>query len=136
MLRRFTTLVTLVGVLGVSSFAQGLSTNASKDEWEEINFEFNSSVLSDGYPSLLRLADLLQKHTDYKVKVEGHADFVGSDNYNVKLSTARANAVRDFLVKYGAGASQIETSGRGKRNPEVDNKTREGRFMNRRVVLT
>src|SRR5262249_31762455 len=60
----------------------------------------------------------------------------GSDNYNSKLSMARANAVRDFLVKYGTRASQIETSGRGKRNPEVDNKTREGRFMNRRVVLT
>jgi hypothetical protein len=43
--------------LGAGAFAQGLTTSASKDDWEEINFEFNSSILSDGYPSLLRLAD-------------------------------------------------------------------------------
>ena len=39
-------------------------------------------------------------------------------------------------MKYGADADQITTSGDGKRAPEVDNKTKEGRFMNRRVVLT
>jgi len=42
-------------------FAQGLQTTATKDDWEEINYEFNSSILSDGYPTLLRLAELLQQ---------------------------------------------------------------------------
>src|SRR3981081_3730474 len=87
-------------------FAQGLDTPASKDDWEEINFEFNSSVLVDGFPSLLRLADLLQKHPGYKVKVEGHTDVIGSDKFNEKLGIARATAVRDFLVKYGARPTQ------------------------------
>jgi hypothetical protein len=117
-------------------FAQGLQTTASKTDWEEINFEFNSSVLSDGYPSLLRLAELLSQHQDYRVKVVGNTDYVGSNPYNDKLSIARANAVKEFLVKYGASAGQITTSGEGKRDPEVDNKTQEGRFMNRRVQLT
>jgi hypothetical protein len=115
--------------------AQGLNTTASRDDWEEINFEFNSSVLSDGYPSLLRLADLLKQHPDYKVTLEGNTDWVGSDPYNDKLSRARAQTVRSFLVKYGAAADQILITAQGKRVPKVDNKTPEGRFMNRRVSM-
>src|SRR5581483_4411626 len=107
----------------------------AKDDWEEINFEFNSSILSDGYPSLLRLAELLSQHRDYRVKVTGHTDYVGSASYNEKLALKRADAVKAFLVRYGAADNQITTAGDGKRAPEVDNKTKEGRFMNRRVVL-
>ena len=106
-----------IGVMTSCIFAQGLTTTATKDDWEEINFEFNSSILSDGYPSLLRLADLLGQHKDYQVKVIGHTDYVGSAAYNDKLAVSRANTVRDFLVKYGAGAAQITASGDGKRNP-------------------
>ena len=87
----------------------------SKDDWEEINFEFKSSILSDGYPSLLRLADLLGQHRDYKVKVTGHTDYVGSGAYNDKLAQKRADAVKAFLVKYGVTDSQITTAGDGKR---------------------
>jgi len=125
-----------VSCFASSLFAQGLQTKATKDDWEEINFEFNSSILSDGYPSLLRLAELIQQHRDYRIKVEGHTDYVGSLAYNEKLALARANTVKDFLVKYGAGAGQISVSGQGKRDPEVPNTTKEGRFINRRVVLT
>src|SRR4051794_25486553 len=125
------------GVLASCLYAQGLNTGGQqKDDWEEINFEFNSSVLSDGYPSLLRLAELLTQHKDYRVKVTGHTDYVGSARYNDKLALQRAEAVKAFLVKYGAGDAQVTTSGDGKRAPEVDNKSKEGRFMNRRVVLS
>src|ERR1035438_9248100 len=121
-----------IGLLASSLFAQGLNTGGqSKDDWEEINFEFNSSILSDGYPSLLRLADLLGQHRDYKVKVTGNTDYVGSAAYNEKLALKRADAVKAFLVKYGVADNQITTAGDGKRAPEVDNKTKEGRFMNR-----
>jgi hypothetical protein len=126
----------LVAGLAAGLYAQGLTTAASKDDWEEINFEFNSAILSDGYPSLLRLADLLNQHPDFKVKVQGHTDWVGSDTYNDKLAVARAETVKSFLEKYGARANQVELVGQGKRDPKVDNKTKEGRFINRRVVLT
>jgi len=129
-----------IGALGLMAsciYGQGLNTGGqTKEDWEEINFEFNSSILSDGYPSLLRLADLLTQHKDYRVKVTGHTDYVGSAPYNDKLALKRADAVKAFLVKYGASDSQISTAGDGKRAPEVDNRTKEGRFMNRRVVLT
>ena len=135
-------LVTLSVILAGSLAAQGLNTQASKDDWEEINFEFNSAVLSDGYPSLLRLADLLHKNNGYHVKVEGNTDNIGSERTNEKLGLARANTVRDFLVKYGAAANQVEVSTRGKRDPKYPGyKTRYSptdvaRWMNRRVVLT
>ena len=125
------------GLVASCLYAQGLNpAGQTKEDWEEINFEFNSSILSDGYPSMLRLADLLSQHQDYKVKVTGNTDYVGSARYNDKLGMARAEAVKAFLVKYGASAGQITTAGNGKATPEVDNKTKEGRFMNRRVVLT
>jgi len=118
-------------------FAQGNDLGGqTKDSWEEINFEFNSSILSDGYPSLLRMADVLNQHKDYRLKITGNTDSVGSAAYNEKLALARAEAVKAFLLKYGAAAGQISTAGDGKRIPEVDNKTKEGRFMNRRVTLS
>jgi len=131
------TAVGAISLMASGLFGQGLTAPGSqtKDSWEEINFEFNSSILSDGYPGLLRLADLLTQHKDYKVTVTGNTDIVGSAAYNDKLAMARAEAVKAFLVKYGAADAQVASAGDGKRDPEVDNATKEGRFMNRRVVL-
>jgi len=142
MVRRCIALLSTALLVGTGLWAQGLDTQASKDDWEEINFDFNSSVLVDGFPSLLRLAELLQANAVYKVRVEGHTDGIGSDAFNQKLGLDRANTVRDFLVKYGARANQIETVSRGKAVPKVANPnpvysaTDTARFMNRRVVLT
>jgi hypothetical protein len=142
MFNRFTAFVAVLPLVAVGVCAQGLDTKASKNDWEEINFEFNSSVLVDGYPSLLRVAELLQTHPGYKVRVEGHTDIIGGGPYNEKLGQARADTVRDFLVKYGASAAQITTGTRGKVDPKYPgqrptfSKTDEARWMNRRVVLT
>jgi hypothetical protein len=135
MLMRLLRLSVLLSASIALASAQGLETNARPDQWEEINFEFNSSILSDGYPSLLRLAELLHAHPDYTVMVEGHADSVGSQRYNLKLSRARAEMVEKFLLKYGAAPKQISVVAHGKEKPEVSNATREGRFINRRVSL-
>src|SRR5579862_909887 len=107
MVRRCIALLSTALLVGTGLWAQGLDTQASKDDWEEINFEFNSSVLVDGFPSLLRLAELLQMHADYRVRVEGYTDGIGSAAYNDRLGLARGNMVRDFLVKYGARANQF-----------------------------
>ena len=142
MFNRFAAMLAVLPLVAVGVCAQGLDTKASKDDWEEINYEFNSSVLVDGYPSLLRVAELLQKHPGYKVRIEGHTDIIGNAPYNEKLGQARADAVRDFLVKYGASAGQISTGTRGKVDPKYPGqkptftKTDEARWMNRRVVIT
>ena len=92
---------------------------AQKDDWEEINFEYNQSGLTDGFPSLLRLAELLQQNPGYKVKLEGYADQVGPNNYNDALGLRRAESVKAFLVKYGARATQLDAVTHGKRTPKV-----------------
>src|SRR5690242_20481570 len=113
-----------------------VQTNQTKNDWEEINFEFNSAILSDGFPTLLWLADFLKAHPDFKAKIVGNTDYVGSNSYNNELAMARAESVAAFLRKYGASAGQISTAGEGKRVPEVSNNTKEGRFVNRRVTLS
>ena len=105
-------------------------------DWEEINFATSRSVLTDGFPSLLRLAELLEQHPDYRVRLEGHADSIGPAGYNMNLGRRRAEAVRDFLVKYGATTEQIEIGAHGERRPAADNTLRSGRWMNRRVEIT
>src|SRR5262249_53367785 len=85
---------------------------------------------------------LLQKNPGYKVKLEGHTDTIGNVQSNDKLGLARANTVRDFLVKYGARPGQIDVGTRGKADPKYPgqrptySKTDEARWMNRRVVVT
>src|SRR5436190_4881452 len=113
-----------------------VQTNQTKNDWEEINFEFNSAILSDGFPTLLWLADFLKAHSDFRVKIVGNTAYVGSVDYNNELAIARAESVASFLRKYGASAGQLSTSGEGKRVPEVSNNTKEGRFVNRRVSLS
>ncbi|RMF97213.1 MAG: OmpA family protein, partial [Candidatus Schekmanbacteria bacterium] len=64
----------------------------------------------------------------------GHTDSIGSEKYNQKLSEKRAEAVKNYYVEKGVDASIIEAIGKGESEPVADNKTREGRAKNRRVV--
>ncbi|MBS1829296.1 MAG: OmpA family protein [Acidobacteria bacterium] len=134
--RRLCGRVSLLALAAATLFAQGNTTTASKDDWEEINFETNSSVLVDGYPSLLRLAELLKKNPGHKVSLVGHGDDRGSAKSNESLGMKRAQAVKDFLQKYGADPSRITASSGGKRSPKVPGTSAEARFMNRRVNVT
>lgn len=136
MIRKTLLRLGLVWLTAISLFGQGLTTDAQKGDWEEVNFAFDRAVLTDGYPSLLRLAELLKQHTDYTVKLEGHADHRGGDDYNVRLARQRAETVREFLIKYGANASQISAETYGEKSPTASNDLREGRWMNRRVEVT
>ncbi|MEO5923262.1 MAG: OmpA family protein [Bryobacteraceae bacterium] len=141
-MRRCTTLLMLAVISAGLTWSQGINTQANKNDWEEINFDFDSSVLVDGFPSLLRVAELLQANPGARVRVEGNTDVLGSPAYNQALGLARANSVRDFLLKYGATAAQITTSSRGATAPKASDqgntfqKTDTARFMNRRVTLT
>src|SRR5690242_7317799 len=78
-----------------------VQTNQTKNDWEEINFEFNSAILSDGFPTLLWLADFLKAHSDYRVKIVGNTDYVGSNAYNNELAIARAESVRSEERRVG-----------------------------------
>ena len=69
------------------------------------------------------------------IDVIGHTDSDGSEEYNQALSIRRANAVKDFMVSEGIDASIIDVSGKGELSPVADNRTREGRALNRRVEI-
>src|SRR4029077_20074987 len=97
MFQRFAALLA-VPLFAASLFGQGIDTQASKDDWEEINFDYNSSVLVDGFPSLLRLSELLQKNSGYKVRMEGHTNTIADTAYNNNQAMARPSAARDFLI--------------------------------------
>ncbi len=127
----------LLAALTVSpAFTQGLSTTATKDDWEEINFAFDSATLIDGYASLLRLAELLGKNPTFKARLVGHTDWHGSKKYNEKLGNARGAMVKSFLEKYGARSSQIQLVSMGNEKPKVPGKDLDSDLMNRRVEIT
>jgi len=65
----------------------------------------------------------------------GHTDSVGSDAYNQRLSLARAESVKAYLVSKGVDRQRIRTEGRGESQPVADNATAEGRAKNRRVDI-
>jgi len=65
----------------------------------------------------------------------GHTDSVGTDAYNQKLSVARSEAVKAYLVSKGVEKNRIYTEGKGETSPVADNKTAEGRAKNRRVEV-
>jgi len=70
-----------------------------------------------------------------KITITGHTDNVGSEDYNMKLSLRRAEAVRDYLVGLGIDPGKLEVKGEGMTNPMADNSTAEGRAKNRRVEV-
>jgi outer membrane protein OmpA-like peptidoglycan-associated protein len=101
-----------------------------------VKFEFDKSRLTVKADSLLNLVAIsLKKNPDAKVEVDGHCDWIGSDAYNQKLSIRRANAVRDYLIKNDVKAENLTIRGYGETKPMADNKTDEGRALNRRVEL-
>ena len=65
----------------------------------------------------------------------GHTDSVGSDAYNQRLSLARAESVKAYLVSQGIPAARIKTEGKGESQPVADNASADGRAKNRRVEI-
>jgi outer membrane protein OmpA-like peptidoglycan-associated protein len=94
-----------------------------------------ATILAGAQAQLNQVADALKSQAEHHFAVEGHTDNQGTDKINDALSTRRANAVRDYLVVRGVAAAAITASGYGSRRPIADNKTAEGRAMNRRVEI-
>jgi OOP family OmpA-OmpF porin len=100
-----------------------------------ILFDFQSAVIKpESYAVVKEIASVLKEHGSIKVKVLGHTSSDGDDNANMELSKKRATAVKDLLVsEFGIDATRIETEGKGETKPVADNKTKEGKMLNRRV---
>ncbi|MCU0932253.1 MAG: TolC family outer membrane protein [Serpentinimonas sp.] len=99
-------------------------------------FDFDRSVLKpEGRASLDALISRIRGMNVEVVVAVGHTDGLGSDAYNNRLSLARAESVKAYMVNQGIAANQIRTEGRGETQPVATNDTEEGRAMNRRVEI-
>jgi outer membrane protein OmpA-like peptidoglycan-associated protein len=81
------------------------------------------------------VGDALKVQAEHHFTVEGHTDTQGTDAINDDLSQRRADAVRDYLIVRGVAADAISSKGYGSHRAVADNKTVEGRAMNRRVEI-
>jgi outer membrane protein OmpA-like peptidoglycan-associated protein len=118
-------------VLETRETARGLIVNIN-----DVLFDFNKYTLKPGArEKMAKVSGILLAYPGLKLQLEGHTDSVGSDDYNLKLSQQRADAVRDFLTEEGVPVANITSIGLGKAGPVASNDTSAGRQENRRVEL-
>lgn len=113
-----------------------------KDEQRSITinnlfFDYNKYDLKpESYYELDRFLAFLKTAGEVKLKISGHTDNIGSDNYNKELSEKRANAVKKYLAEKGFSAELMKTSAYGATKPLAPNDSPENRAKNRRVEIS
>jgi outer membrane protein OmpA-like peptidoglycan-associated protein len=96
----------------------------------------DSTELAPESKSLIpEVQSLINKREYYEISIIGHTDTIGTDDYNMKLSSARAEAVRQALLSHGVRSSQIEIRYYGKRDPIVPTGDNVREPLNRRVEV-
>ena len=101
-----------------------------------VHFDFNKSKIRPGDAAILdEASDILKQHADVNIYVDGYCDAIGSEEYNLKLSQRRSDAVSKYLEDKGIPESRLIPRGFGKTNFVAPNDTDEGRAQNRRVEL-
>ncbi|HLG97673.1 MAG TPA: OmpA family protein [Bryobacteraceae bacterium] len=118
-------------ILETRDTARGLIVNMS-----DVLFDFNKYTLrQEAREKLAKISGIILSHPGLKLEVDGYTDSIGSDDYNMKLSQQRADAVRAYLTGQGLAQDNVSAIGFGKQNPVASNDTSEGRQKNRRVEL-
>jgi len=101
---------------------------------EGVTFATNSAELTpESEKMLMKVLSTLNAYPDIKVEIRGYTDNVGNASSNLQLSQRRANAVRYWLIAKGIAPNRVIARGYGEQNPIADNKTKEGRRLNRRI---
>jgi OOP family OmpA-OmpF porin len=101
-----------------------------------VNFQTARSVLTPtSYAILDQVAASLVANPEIRIEIAGYTDSTGSRALNLRLSNARAIAVRYYLARKGVSPSRMTARGYGPANPVATNTTPDGRAQNRRVEL-
>jgi outer membrane protein OmpA-like peptidoglycan-associated protein len=104
----------------------------------DVHFQFDKATLTPSDKEVLNTiaTRLKQESSTAQLTVTGHTDSVGSDAYNQKLSDRRAHSVVEYLISQGVPRSEfVSVSGAGESHPVADNKTADGRALNRRTEI-
>lgn len=98
-----------------------------------IHFDYDrSNVRPDDMATLDQKVAILQANRDLRIRIGGHCDERGSDEYNLALGNRRAQAAKQYLVSHGIDASRIETQSWGEERPLVDGHDESAWSQNRR----
>ncbi|KKO89134.1 flagellar motor protein MotB [Sphingobacterium sp. Ag1] len=101
-----------------------------------INFDTDKASLKpDGSDAVKEIVKVLNTDKALKIAINGYTDNSGNEEHNLKLSEARAQSVKDEIVKAGIAVDRLSAKGFGQQNPIADNTTEEGKAQNRRVEL-
>ena len=99
-----------------------------------VRFDFNKSTLTaQAKTNLDKLVKVFTEYPDTNIVIYGYTDSSGADDYNLKLSQQRAEAVKSYLSKKGVSSARFTTTGMGEADPIESNETDAGRSKNRRV---
>jgi len=99
-------------------------------------FDYNTAEIGDqGQREVELIAKLLRQKPRRPVVIEGHTDDIGSEDYNLALSMARAQAVKQALITHGVEGDRLILSALGETEPLAFNTTEDGRARNRRVEV-
>lgn len=117
----------------------GPASNKGCPDWEEITipaiqFELNKATLKEESKEALdKLVQTLNASKEYDIVIGGHTCSVGTDDYNMKLSEKRAQAVVKYLLSKGVNNAYVGSNNWGETKPKYDNNTRANRMLNRRA---
>ena len=109
---------------------------ATEIYFPNVNFDFDKRDLNElGRGRVKQISEVLQREGSVKVVLQGHTDFKGSDEYNMKLGMDRAEAVRAELLRLGTSAERLSTVSFGKSQPIYTEQEDWARAVNRRVEV-
>jgi outer membrane protein OmpA-like peptidoglycan-associated protein len=120
--------------------SKGYNAPEKRDK-ERTNFKFQpiyfdhdkAEIRPEYFDFLNRMVRVVDGHSDLRIKVTGHTDADGSDEYNFELSKKRAQILIDYFVSKGLNKDRIEIDFKGEKSPIDNNNTPEGKQHNRRV---
>jgi OmpA-OmpF porin, OOP family len=109
---------------------------ATKFTLDNVHFETAKSILQpSSFVELNEIVEYMKINDKEIIEIAGHTDNVGQDADNLKLSQARAESVRNYLIKKGVAAIRLKAKGYGASQPVADNDSEEGRQKNRRTEV-
>ncbi len=101
---------------------------------QAIQFETGKATLKvESYNILNKVAAIMKKYPDYKLRIVGYTDNVGDPTHNMTLSEERARSCYDYLIAQGIDPARMSYEGKGEAHPIATNDTPQGRELNRRV---